>query len=139
MHPARPPWILRGSTAILTLLLIGSLHAQPATPGGRPDPLNPQAAVPPVLHRPALAGYRAAGELKLGSWREANDTVTRIGGWRVYAREAAGLDPAPASSAPASESAPVPAPASAPATAVPASAARPASAPGHHQHHHGKP
>lgn len=133
MHPARPPRILRGSTAILTLLLIGSAHAQPATPGGRPDPLNPQAAVPPVLHRPALAGYRPAGELKLGSWREANDTVTRIGGWRVYAREAAGLDPAPASPA----SAPVSAPASAPATAAPASVARPASAPGHH--HHGKP
>ena len=129
MHPAHPSWILRGSTVVLTLLLMNSTHAQPATPGGRPDPLNPQAAVPPVLHRPALAGYRAADELKLGSWREANDTVARIGGWRVYAREAAGLDPAPAPTAPA----PVSAPASAPV------AARPASAPGHHHHHHGKP
>jgi hypothetical protein len=24
----------------------------------------------------------------VGSWREANDTVNRIGGWRAYAREA---------------------------------------------------
>ena len=135
MHPAHRPWLVRGRTAILSLLCISSVHAQSAAPAGRPDPASPQAAVPPVLHRPALAGYRSAGELKLGSWRDANDTVARIGGWRAYAREAA--DPAPAAAASA---APAPA-ASAPARS-PAPAAASAPAAGHrtpHHHHHGKP
>lgn len=77
-----------------------SAHAQGAPAPTRPDPLNPGTAVPAATHTSALARYRSAGDVKVGSWRDANDTVTRIGGWRVYAREAA-----------QAESAPVPAPA----------------------------
>lgn len=36
-----------------------------------------------------FTGYRAYTEQAVGSWREANDEVGRIGGWRAYAREAA--------------------------------------------------
>ena len=55
----------------------------------RPDPLNAQAAIPPLLHESAFTQYRSLTDVPIGSWRDANDTVTRIGGWRVYAREAA--------------------------------------------------
>lgn len=55
----------------------------------RPDPLNPQASVSPLLHESAFTQYRRLTDAPIGSWRDANDTVTRIGGWRVYAREAA--------------------------------------------------
>jgi len=77
-------------------------HMQQARQAGdqRPDPLNAQAKVPPLLHESAFAQYRRLGDVPVGSWRDANDTVNRIGGWRVYAREAA--QPAsPAASAPA--------------------------------------
>ncbi len=39
--------------------------------------------------RSAFEGYRPFNEAPVASWREANDTVGRIGGWRAYAREAA--------------------------------------------------
>lgn len=83
-----------------------SAHAQSAPTPTRPDPLNPGAAVPAATHATALARYRSAGDAKVGSWREANDTVARIGGWRVYAREAAQPEavPAPAASQPTSGS-----------------------------------
>ena len=32
--------------------------------------------------------YKSYRDEKTGSWREANDTVERIGGWRAYAKEA---------------------------------------------------
>ncbi|MDP1650823.1 MAG: hypothetical protein Q8M01_21860 [Rubrivivax sp.] len=44
--------------------------------------------MPPYVHTSTLANYRRLGEVPVGSWREANDTVTRIGGWRAYTREA---------------------------------------------------
>jgi hypothetical protein len=83
-------------------------QAQGAPTPTRPDPLNPGAAVPTATHASALARYRSAADVKVGSWREANDMVARIGGWRVYAREAAQPEaataPAPAASQPGSGS-----------------------------------
>lgn len=85
-----------------------SAHAQGAPTPTRPDPLNSGAAVPAATHASGLARYRSAGDVKVGSWREANDMVARIGGWRVYAREAtqpeAATAPAPAASQPPSGS-----------------------------------
>jgi hypothetical protein len=86
----------------------------------RLDPADANAEVPALVHRSAFTSYRAAGEIEVGSWREANDTVARIGGWRAYAREAAqpdapaGPDPAAVSTPatdPAMRSSPRPAPA----------------------------
>ncbi len=45
-----------------------------------------------------FTGYRVYTEQAVGSWRDANDEVGRIGGWRAYAKEAApadGATPAP--------------------------------------------
>jgi len=90
-------------TALAALATPLAARAQAPVPpvlGTRPDPLDAQARVPPLLHQSAFAQYRRLGEVPVGSWREANDTVTRIGGWRAYAREAA--EPAlPAASLPA--------------------------------------
>lgn len=99
-----PPTFL-GLLALAAGLAAGaSAQAQGAPAPTRPDPLNPGAAVPAATHASALARYRSAGDFKVGSWREANDAVTRIGGWRVYAREAAQAEaatvPAPAASQP---------------------------------------
>lgn len=87
-------------TWLAVLLLAAPLHAAAQSAKPRPDPADAQAAAPALAHRSALAGYRKHdnGSPPL-AWREANDAVERIGGWRAYAREAAA--PAPASSAPA--------------------------------------
>ena len=80
------PFLRRGLWAA-ALSLVALAQAQPARPA--PDPLDPQAAVPPARHRSAMADYRALAESPVGSWKQANERVNRIGGWRAYAREAA--------------------------------------------------
>lgn len=54
----------------------------------RPDPLNASAAVPAFAYPSAFADYRRHGDAPLRPWKDANDAVGRIGGWRAYAREA---------------------------------------------------
>ena len=93
--PARSPssrvaWLL----ALALWPGLTPVHAQDAqAPAARPDPLNPQARVPAAAYVSPLAGYRRLGEDKPVPWKEANETVNRIGGWRAYAREA--QQPAP--------------------------------------------
>jgi hypothetical protein len=101
----------RGISAITLLLLATPLALAQGTPTRVPraDPLDPQARVPALTHASALAGYRRLGDDKPVPWKEANDTVTRIGGWRTYTRQAQQPD------APASAPTPAPAPAPAPA------------------------
>lgn len=78
--------------ALLTLAALGAAaQAQPV------------AATPPAPapYRSDLKGYIPFDEQKLLAWKEANDTVGRVGGWKAYAREAqgAGTDPAGAPAA----------------------------------------
>lgn len=111
------------SSLLFTLLVAAQAQAQsPFTP--RPDPLDPKAQVPSVRYESVFAQFRRIGEDKPLAWREANDAVARIGGWRVYAREAQQPDPAAA----AKQAAPSPAPASA---AAPAAMPMPAGPSGH--------
>lgn len=70
--------------------------AQSAAPAGEPAP---SAAALELTYRSTFDGYQRFADEKVGSWREANDTVGRIGGWRAYAKEAS--EPAkPAGAAP---------------------------------------
>ena len=122
-------------SALLAAALFATLtaQAQPAANAARQDPLDPKASVPAPGYVSSFSQYRLLGDEKPASWRDANDTVTRIGGWRAYSREA--QPPDPASSAPAASAAsaataaasapPAPAAASAP-RATPAPAAVPA-------------
>ena len=75
-------------------------------PTARPDPLDAKASVPALSYRSSFSRYRGLGDDKPLSWREANDAVARIGGWRVYAREAQ----QPESTPPATEAATSPKP-----------------------------
>ncbi len=45
------------------------------------------AAVPEVRYEFPLAGYQHYSPQTPGDWREANETVARIGGWQAYAAE----------------------------------------------------
>ena len=85
-------------SALLAASLLATLtaQAQPAAKAARPDPLDAKASVPALSYESSFSQYRRLGDEKPVSWRDANDTVTRIGGWRVYAREAQQPDPAPA-------------------------------------------
>lgn len=82
-------WLAALSAAALTA------HAQPAARAARPDPLDPNASVPAMSYQSSFKPDRRLDDGKSISWREANDTVARIGGWRVYAREAQQAEPAP--------------------------------------------
>ena len=94
-------WLVRAT--LCTTALAAQAHgarspgsANPA-PTVRPDPLDAKASVPALSYRSSFARYRGLGEDKPVSWREANDAVARIGGWRVYAREAQQPEPTPSS------------------------------------------
>ena len=82
--------------------------AQPAPGSAKPDPLDAEASVPRVIYQSALANYRVLSDEKVKPWKETNDKVGRIGGWRAYAKEAQQPE-APAGSAPATADKPVPA------------------------------
>jgi hypothetical protein len=90
-------------TALLAALLLPA--AALAQSAARPDPLDAKAAVAPLAYRSAFSGYTPlSNELPPLSWRDANDAVERIGGWRAYAREAnapAAAPAAPAAATPA--------------------------------------
>ena len=86
-------------------------QAQPAPGASRPDPLDPQAKVPVLKYESSLGAPRRGVDDKPVSWREANDNVARIGGWRVYAREARQAEPGvlvPAAPASAGAAKPMP-------------------------------
>jgi len=61
----------------------------------RPDPLDAQAPVPPLQYQSTLQGYRPLAEQDVADWKQLNDNTGRIGGWRVYAKQARQPEPAP--------------------------------------------
>jgi hypothetical protein len=54
----------------------------------------------------AFEGYRPFEATQVQDWRQSNETVRAIGGWRAYAREIQGGGPAPAARVPASGATP---------------------------------
>lgn len=70
----------------------------------RPDPLDAAAKVPPASYRSAFQGYRPYADAEPAPWRESNELVGRIGGWRTYAKEA--QQPEAPASAPAKPASP---------------------------------
>ena len=125
------------TAAILAALSTAPLTAQaqpaarPEPRAAKPDPLDPKASIPTLSYQSSFTQYRRLDESKPISWREANDTVTRIGGWRVYAREAQQPDPAPAAKPVDSTSAAKP---TSPASAAPPSEMAKPMPPGHGGH-----
>ena len=92
----------------LSTLFAGLLLATAPARSAAPDPLDGRSATKALQHRSAFDGYRRQGDDPPMGWRQANDAVGRIGGWRAYAREAAAsaAPPSPPAAAPASSSEP---------------------------------
>ena len=53
------------------------------------DATSTQAPSAPTLYKSPFSDYHPLGEDQRKPWKAANDEVGKIGGWRVYAREAA--------------------------------------------------
>lgn len=70
------------------LLLSGVAPAQPTT-GATKSALPSQ-----LQYVSPLRAYKAYADQPVESWREANDRVGRIGGWRAYAKEIQTGEPA---------------------------------------------
>ncbi len=81
--------------AALLAATLAAFAQQPAVRATRADPLDAKAGVPTLTYESSFVQYRPLGDAKPVSWREANDTVARIGGWRVYAREGQEPDAVP--------------------------------------------
>lgn len=68
----------------LTFFSLPVVNAQVVT-----EPRSPQSASEQsVQFKSSFSEYVPYSEQSIESWREANDRVGEIGGWRVYAREA---------------------------------------------------
>lgn len=80
MSHFRKPGLLALVCVLVAPLLPAA--AQTGTPSGT------------TLYRSAFEGYRPHADPAPRPWREANDTVARIGGWQTYAREAQAASPA---------------------------------------------
>ena len=122
---------------VAAFLLIAASTA-PATFASS-DPTDARAPVPLVQYRSPFYDYRTFGDSVRTPWRQANDEVARIGGWRTYLREAQQAREPP-EAANATERAKSPPPVSANEKAPvtpPATASEPAAkpAPGGHTHH----
>jgi hypothetical protein len=99
----------------LALVAVGALSAAAAGAQTAPsapvvsaarDPADPKAAVPAVNYSSAFKRYRPNVEVEVGGWRDLNDHVGRVGGWRVYGREASPEAAAPISGKPEGAAAP---------------------------------
>lgn len=88
MHPLF--FLLRQLTAFTlgAVFFTNSAFAQEANNKPLPDPVDAQTAVPPLIYVSSLKDYRPFGDQKVESWKELNDNVARVGGWRAYARQA---------------------------------------------------
>jgi hypothetical protein len=105
---------LLAALTVAPFTAVGAQDVQPAKTAGVRDPGDPNAAVPAARYRSAFERYRPNAEAEVGTWRAINDTVGRIGGWRVYGREAiadAEARDAPAASKRNGDAGPAPQPA----------------------------
>ena len=79
--------------SVLGALAAGAHHLKAQAPARetarRPDPADASVRVPPAPYTSVVRVARDSASLTRIPWKEANDEVACIGGWRAYAREAA--------------------------------------------------
>ena len=81
-------YILRATpVAVLAVFAVTVVMAQPVADADIAKNTGDQTA-PLVQYRSAFSDYVPQSEQTIDSWRQANDTVGEIGGWRIYAKEA---------------------------------------------------
>lgn len=69
------PWTL--------VLFTGATFAQPPAHADAPKSVLPTS----LQYSSAIDAYQGYTDQSVQSWRQANDRVGRIGGWRAYAKE----------------------------------------------------
>lgn len=91
--------------ALSCLAVLGSMAALTASAQSVPQAAgaaNPAPQPQAVPYRSTFESYQPFSDQKIIPWRQANETVGKVGGWRAYAKEvheAAGSgDKAPAGS-----------------------------------------
>ncbi len=73
------------------MLALTVAHAQPQANTPKPlrfDPASAEAPAEPLVYRSSFTGYRALRDDPVKAWKDSNDLTAKIGGWRVYAKEA---------------------------------------------------
>ena len=90
---------------LVSIFSLSTIAAAQTAVSATPVPEPQQATLAPV-YRSAFEGYKPFTDEKIVNWKEANDTTGRIGGWRVYAKEAS--QPGGVSQPPASATQPAP-------------------------------
>ena len=83
------------------LALLAAFALWPGAHAQSPRQASSAPAASPAEFRSSFEGYQPYTEEKITSWKEANDRVGRIGGWRAYAKEA--QQPSGGSAAPAAK------------------------------------
>lgn len=84
-------WLRTGRAGLwLVGLCAGGAAWAQVPPSGAPAPEGASALVNTTASVSVFESYRTYDEPKAIPWREANDEVGRIGGWRAYAKEAQG-------------------------------------------------
>ncbi|MEO8385560.1 MAG: hypothetical protein ABI583_09980, partial [Betaproteobacteria bacterium] len=73
-------------TTIAVAAIFAIALAYPRASNAEADPANATAAVPALKFQSPFKDYRPLGDTKLTPWKDANDEVARIGGWRAYAK-----------------------------------------------------
>lgn len=61
-------------------------QSETASCGPASDPLDAPARVPALTMRSSLRDYRPYKDAEVGPWRQLNDAVRDVGGWKTYAR-----------------------------------------------------
>lgn len=91
-----PTLSARGACATLAVATFASFavlayaqhdHAMSAATASTALTASTASSTAPLSFDSVLSRYKPMTEQKLGSWKDANDTVTRIGGWRTYLKE----------------------------------------------------
>lgn len=80
------------SALVVPLVVLLMLPAVGATAEARVSEVgraaDPEVRVPPARYESAFTRYRPMREAEVRPWREVNDRVGHVGGWRTYGREA---------------------------------------------------
>lgn len=79
---AQSPYVVRPALGLMLVALGGLTQAQ--EPANDAPPMKSEFKVD---YRSPIRSYQVFSEPTPASWKESNDLVGRIGGWRAYARE----------------------------------------------------
>ena len=75
---SRIPFAFALTSMAVIFVAQGQARPIPDSPGGQVD-------VPAVPYESAFKGYRKLEDQPVASWRDANDLVHRLGGWKAFA------------------------------------------------------